>query len=498
MNSKTFKKELWFILGVLVLAFLISLTNPLNPFNKSGYIKIDSSVFAYIGKAMYEYKQIPYVDLFDHKGLFLYFINYAGYALAGLHGIWFIELIFNTLSLYLVFKISSLFSNNKYISIFTTLVISVLFVQYNSGGNFSETYAFPIILGALFILNKYLLQRRQKTSSIQILFLGFLFGLILMLRPNMIGVWIGFLLTILINFTINKNFKKIFLWILFFVVGSIISVIPFFIYLASHNAINAFITCYWSANILYSESTYQSIIETIKYFSIFNPLVFIALIFYIYKTISEKKILNISFLFSWLFTIILTSMSGNNFAHYAIVILPLLIYPITELVYDIKNFIIANNSNLFSTISIFICLLFVIFININSIFFNIKNEITPYSGHQELKNFIIENSTKQDKIIVIGAGDSLYLSTNRQAASRFFYQKPIVNKASSIITASEFIEDIDEKQPKFIILTDDLMLGLQFDWNVSEYLKSLVNNDIYHIIEEYDFNKNITIYQLVK
>ena len=36
---------------------------------------VDKAVFVYIGEAMRN-GQVPYRDIFDHKGPFLYFINY--------------------------------------------------------------------------------------------------------------------------------------------------------------------------------------------------------------------------------------------------------------------------------------------------------------------------------------------------------------------------------------------------------------------------------------
>ena len=37
---------------------------------------------------MAEYEQIPYRDIIDHKGPFLYLINFLGFKLAGFEGIW--------------------------------------------------------------------------------------------------------------------------------------------------------------------------------------------------------------------------------------------------------------------------------------------------------------------------------------------------------------------------------------------------------------------------
>lgn len=59
-----------------IISFLLAINLNLSPFNNA-VPGTDSSVYLYIGKAMYN-GAIPYKDLFDHKGILLYFIgNYS-------------------------------------------------------------------------------------------------------------------------------------------------------------------------------------------------------------------------------------------------------------------------------------------------------------------------------------------------------------------------------------------------------------------------------------
>ena len=75
----------------------------------------DSSVFLYIGKQMHLGK-VPYVDLFDHKGPALYFIQYLGYAIwpgsvAG--GVWILEMVSFFLLTLLMLKIAGFATEDR-------------------------------------------------------------------------------------------------------------------------------------------------------------------------------------------------------------------------------------------------------------------------------------------------------------------------------------------------------------------------------------------------
>lgn len=91
------------------------------------YTYTDSSVFLYIGKMMQK-GLLPYKDLFDHKGILLYFIEYLGILISpnNLNGIWLLELFNMIITTWIMFKIASLYTNDrmvKYISIVSVIIM---------------------------------------------------------------------------------------------------------------------------------------------------------------------------------------------------------------------------------------------------------------------------------------------------------------------------------------------------------------------------------------
>ena len=72
-----------------LLSLLITANSYSNPLG-NGYTSIDSSVTLYMAKLMKQGK-IIYLDMFDHKGPLLFFINYLAYLINPKWGIWMIE-----------------------------------------------------------------------------------------------------------------------------------------------------------------------------------------------------------------------------------------------------------------------------------------------------------------------------------------------------------------------------------------------------------------------
>ena len=101
--SKSGKIKLITLILVSVFAgmlFCCAYTSPLFPY----YNNSDSAIFMLIGKGMAEGK-LCYVDLFDHKGPILFFIQALGWKIGGRTGIWLLECIAMLVSVAAIEKI---------------------------------------------------------------------------------------------------------------------------------------------------------------------------------------------------------------------------------------------------------------------------------------------------------------------------------------------------------------------------------------------------------
>ena len=93
----------------LAISFLLAFSPSTSPL--WFFVGEDSGVFKSFGQAIIQGKVI-YKDIFDNKGPILYFINALGqWICMGKWGIFFIQTIFLSSSLYFIFRTARLFSN---------------------------------------------------------------------------------------------------------------------------------------------------------------------------------------------------------------------------------------------------------------------------------------------------------------------------------------------------------------------------------------------------
>ena len=117
MNSNKFstfalKNNIFYLFLLIIVSFIVSLLDLQNPIH-SYYERYDATLYQYIGKMIW-YNQLPYKDIFDHKGPMVYFWNTLGYIIHPMHGRWLIEFFALSISSYIAFSINNLYTIFKY------------------------------------------------------------------------------------------------------------------------------------------------------------------------------------------------------------------------------------------------------------------------------------------------------------------------------------------------------------------------------------------------
>lgn len=125
------------LLAIVFLLFESSYTSVLNP-----YYGYDSAVFMVVGKG-WSNGFVPYRDLFDHKGPFLYLMNALGFTINdGKLGVLIIQTIFMTATLFLIYKIGRLYLK-KVCAWIIVFVFMFLYCAMISEGNMTEEWSLP-------------------------------------------------------------------------------------------------------------------------------------------------------------------------------------------------------------------------------------------------------------------------------------------------------------------------------------------------------------------
>lgn len=480
------------IISLLIIAFLICMKSPNDIFSRGSASLTDSSVFQYIGTSMAK-GYVPYLELFDHKGLLLYFINYIGVSISTSAGIWIIELVFMFISLLYAYKLARKFTS-KPISL---LIVGIAFSQlyyYFEGGNLTEEYALPFLLISLNIFFDFFLeprkylnnQQKEKTTGLKLDFklfnipvsiCGICCACVLFLRANMISVWIVFILMVLIYCIVHKKYIEIAKFAISFLIGILIVSIPMIIYLAKNGALESFINAYILFNMKYSShnTKAQKLTAFINFFNTtITILAFIIIIMKIYNQIKKKEqwYFNLGYLIYMIITLVLISMPGNIYGHYGMVMIPALIYP-----YCIMYQFLEEKEMKSKAINLIVTayMLYTIIVPVGIKFTqDCLNDIAnrTKTNTDNVIEYIVNNTTEDDLISVFGNSNYIYLLSNRKSVSKYSYQMPIGNMNEEI--TKEYFEELKENRPKLIVWAAEIFdreMFSQMRQKMEEFLK---------------------------
>lgn len=308
--TKTLKMAAFIVLVILGLMTFSS--NPVVDFACT-----DSAVFKYIGSAMHR-GIVPYRDVFDHKGLLIYVINWLGsFAGPSMIGVWIIEIVFCVLSFIIIWKFVSRWFGNEsaYVSIFP---YAAFFAYGNNAGNFTETYAHLFIVAVLLWVFSCA-KKGTCFGTIESFLAGGCFAAILFLRPNMGTFGIVTAIYFIEQVYRDHDFKCFVLNSIFVVLGLISFSLPLIGYLYLNDALLSCWNCYINYNLGYATGTAcHSSFMWIAYM-----LVVIGILPCLDKTWRRPGAYNLIFLS--LTTLVLAM--NSQYKHYLLMIVPGAILP---------------------------------------------------------------------------------------------------------------------------------------------------------------------------
>lgn len=468
------KTAVWlYLLGI---TFIISMQSPMNPLRVQ-LAGVDSSVFHYVASVMEQGGAI-YRDTFDHKGPLLYFINYLGLHISYYSGAWFIELFALFAWVCLTYKTARLFCKTIPACFAVFLSATALLVCF-FGGNFPECYALPCISGSLYIFTDYFLNR--KINPFRLVICGSLLSCALMLKPNTISVWIAFGAAVFIQAVCQKEFRKLWEFVAWFALGMVIVMIPIFIYLLKMDIVQDFFNTYFLFNMEYSKDAgpKTSLIAALK--CVRRELVFpCLLILFFLASKKDRRFYHRAYLGYLILSVLLCSMSGNNYVYYRITLVPCYVIPVSMFLSEMKY----ERGNTFQ-LRVMLVVASAVLVQqwseptVRSLG-NIKNMTSEVDlgdeHHKELFRLIEKYTEEAEPFIVYGNEDAFYFYSHRFAASRYSFQYPIILIDEEM--REEFFGELDEKLPKLILV--------QSLWCNDEYIQAFLETHPYQCITDFD------------
>lgn len=250
--------------GVLLFASKNSFLYPLNDW-------VDANAFFTVGKSMF-HGLVPYRDLFEQKGPFLYLI----YGFASLIsfktfiGVFILEVLFWALALYFLYKTLHLFISSKSALIILPIFMSIIATTraFTHGGS-AEEFCVPFFFITLYYFIKHF---KVGPISKKAMFLnGIISGLVLLIKYSLLGFFFAFTLAIFVDFLLKKDIKKAISYPLILLLGMFVPFVAFLIYFAINGAVFDFLHSYFYVNIFsYSEQTMGILDKLSKLFTGFG------------------------------------------------------------------------------------------------------------------------------------------------------------------------------------------------------------------------------------
>ena len=288
----------------------------------------DSSIFQSVGK-YWAQGHLPYVELFEHKGPLLFFIDAIGYAIYPRSGIMVPQIIFLYLSCLFIWRAMELYSSSR--KIFFLAVALIFYAAHYEEGNHVEEYSVLFLSAAAYFFLKALKDSEGKKFFHPPLY-GFIYGLgfgacVLIRTSDAAQICCQTFLAAIFLLQ-ARDFKNLWQNVLSFCAGFAAIVLPFVIYFAAHGALYDMLYGTILFNMKYSENPLLYQLESrplelrltysiIHFLPLFIMIIVAAMTL---KQNSKSRLLRSAIFIGAMVAILL--MKLRPYGHYAMIIFP--------------------------------------------------------------------------------------------------------------------------------------------------------------------------------
>ena len=452
-RNKTARGKGYIFLFLLFCTFITALNASDNPFYVGVKLR-DSSVFTFMGKLILQ-GGMPYRDSFDHKGPLMYLINALGLLISQRFGIWLIEFVTVFIILLFIYQLARMLECTPVTSCVVVVLSMLAVFYYFNWGNVTEEYACVFIILSLYSFVKYF--RTGNVSSFELILCGFSFAAVCLLRINMAALWVVMCLGVLVHCIRNHQAGQLYRFIILFIGGAAILVVPVAVWLILNHAVGVFIKDYFLFNFLYCKS---NLLHKINVFAVFcsQATSVLAVAPLVYFWIKERKAIDGLCLAASVFTLIMNSISGQNYQHYGLIIVPLFAYSAGRTVATVYGALQEKDKTYRRTALIAIaCSLLLMFaqsfVCFSTVALPTAKKSQDLAADKRIAQIIKNNTKPEDKISVCGNNDRIYLLADRESASIYSYQYPLADVDSGI--KKRYLADMKEGKAKIIVMDQE-------------------------------------------
>lgn len=497
------------IIVLFIFCGIMSFQMCFSPFAQGHGHGYDSAIYAAIGNALNN-GRILYTGIIDNKGPLLYFIDALGLSINYHFGIFLIECIFLFVGIIFAYKTAKLITKNKkWVSCFSAIFATLLLVYTLDGGNYTEEYAILFINIATYFVTKFLIND-YKLKWYELLIIGMCFAATFLLRANLCAFFVSQIIVVFICLVKDKKFKILFRAMGFILLGIAIFLLPFLIYLIKNDALSACLNLvYFGVVDSFAQVTWLEkftkmcglieIADAAKVFSV-SLLAFILFLTRPKMEKSTKRIMMIAFI-GLLINLYVNSLTGGEawaYAHYYISFVPIIVVIsawffnyVYETVKDLKISKEARN-----VILILIAFVIIAPQTLDLFETSIKRIGFTYPDPSAMEQYILDNTTEEDTIQIIGVNDAIYYPVNRISTSKHLYFVAGFSEDRREKDANELASDLYEAEnpAKIIMLPSGDVDDLVFTNSLTDkdrFIEFLDENYVLDTEASEQFNCNI-------
>lgn len=475
------------IIANITVLLLSTVTSPLikylNGYNDSF---VDSEIFYIIGKAWIKDKKIPGINLFDHKGPFIFLINGLGYLLTkNITGICFIEIISLCIVTIIIYKTYRLKYNQK-IALLFSFVNFIIYPFIWNYGNMVTEYTMPFIIISIYGFIKWIYRNKNiKHSPLCALFYGITIGICIMSRASDALILCLCIIYITINLIIYKEWKNLLYNILCFLCGLSLIILPFCIYYTLNNGLYELWYSTIFANLIYIQNTnfYKDNVNIFLICIFTLPCIINNLIILIHKIIKKDENIFIQLFFIITAIIMMIAyLKSLQFLQYLYVNIPLLLFSFMPLGDNCIN--TTKHINIIKIIVLeiilIICCLYSNYIVRKN---NIQQQFSMYVSNTILTD--LNEYLNNDTFLFCNSSEviSLYPQLNKTPDIKYWtIQSWMVSFKT--IEYEDILNEIKNNPPMYILFGEYSYKNID-----NEFYNKLIN-DISYIYDKTDYTKN--------
>ncbi len=470
-------------------------TSPSNP-----YTGIDESVFFTVGSSLLE-GYLPYRDLFDHKGPLLYYIYaIAQYDSFGKMGIFVLQTLAWSISIFAVWKTFRLFIKREF-SMLLLVVFSFCSFPCIEGGGLTEEWSLPVSCVLLYIVLQNLKSHNSVSGISGWIWLSLGSGVAWhsLLRITNAGVTCGIIFALMLMLLYEKSYKKAVFSVVWMLIGFLIVLLPIISIFIIEKACSELWYGLYEFNHKYAISAFGWH-RVLRVAMMITPSILVILLICCLCKLSrlKAKIKLLIFIVSIFTTVSL--FPGYAFGHYFVNYSPIICCSLIVLgvfiedylhVAKIKKYLLVSASSLF-LVTPFILLFFVPTLRPavkNQLMHGLRCAFAPerlvedYNKYVTAKRFgeLIKKSDSS-KVLAIDCSAEIYFYMGIKPCNKFFFSQSTLSLADQEIKKHVVsCLDSEEHAPVWLVLPKQDMDEQQSVNKINKDFASRIKEHYYYV-----------------